>query len=335
MAKKIMALASGDWHFNDWNQFNENNRRLLLSETFMNNMAFEATELGVPIIFTGDMFHTPKGISTGAHEFMSKVFRHISEYYPRLEIWGISGNHDLSETNTPTKQSPSLFRAMCHSFPNLFKNLDFNTKEFPAKSVKIFGIPFLTHNTGLSEVVQKLSEEADYSGDRGGRNILVIHTDLWGARDPSGREVGTVDNIPRNLGKFFKSFDLVLSGHIHKYEELWPNQIYMVGAPFQQRKSDMGCEMSYLKIFDDLSVERVITNYPVFLEYREGETPGDDFNYWVKIPETKKREEKETKKFNATMNRTKMAKRYAEQKGITNTSKINALIEILNKVDNE
>jgi DNA repair exonuclease SbcCD nuclease subunit len=71
---------------------------------------------------------------------------------------------------------------------------------------------------------------------------------LPGATDPSGYAVEEVQGIKGY--KFAKQFDLVTAGHIHKPQKLAPN-VYMLGAPYQQRSSDIDTDMGYWEYHDD------------------------------------------------------------------------------------
>ena len=219
-----------------------------------------------------------------------------------------------------------MFIGTCRSFPNLFKSVEFT--DYVDGDLHIMGIPYITHNIGIGAIVEEMKGLLLPTK----KNILLIHCDLWGAKDPNGREVNTVENIPRNLGKFFKGFDLVLSGHIHKHEKLWEN-VYMVGAPYQQRKSDMGCKMGYLLIYDDLTIEFINYNAPEFKTYNKGEGKPDDFHYWIPVEKPKKREKENGKEFSTTLDKELLAKMYLKAKGIDNISKTRALINILQKTD--
>jgi DNA repair exonuclease SbcCD nuclease subunit len=323
--RKVIALASSDWHLFNWPQFNEKRRRLKVSNQFIQFITNHARDLSVPILFPGDLFHTPQGIDNAAYEFFNPLFRQLDEEN-KVHIYGVGGNHDQSETNTRSHKSPSLFLGACKAFPNLFKNVEF--KRLEIKRLNIMGIPYISHNVGIRDLVNEAREDIR----EGCHNILLIHCDLWGARDPSGYEVNTVENIPRNLGKFFRGFDIVLSGHIHKHDKIG-NNIYMVGAPYQQRKSDMGCVMGYLLIYDDYSVEFKRYPGPEFKVYDKEEGHPETNDFWIPIIKSKKREKGEVVKFSTNMSKQSLAKKYLRTKGITSKVKIKALINILHKTD--
>ena len=323
--RKPIALACSDLHFHDWPQFNEDQKRLKVAASFLSAITFSAEQMQVPILFPGDLFQNPKGVNNEVYDFFNPLFRKLDDRN-KVHIYGVGGNHDMSEKNTKEKRSPSLFLGACKAFPNLFKSVEFSRVE--TKRINIMGIPYITHNVGFAELV----EEAKEGIREGFPNILLVHCDLWGAKDPSGRETNTVENIPRNLGKFFRGFDLVLAGHIHQHAKLWDG-VYMVGAPYQQRKSDMGCKMGYLIVYDDLSIEFKRYPAPEFKTYNREEGHPDTHDYWIPIDLPKKREKQVEGGFSAKASKKSLAKQYLRAMGIDNPSKANALINILQKTD--
>ena len=333
MSKKPLAIVSSDWHYHIYKKFNKDNSRTLVIEKFIHSIMAKSKELGVPILFTGDMTHTPKGISTGLHERLNTLFK---PYDDRLRfeggpnvIIGISGNHELEETNYPEKRSPSVFRANSIAFPNAIIEIDFSVYE--AKNFVVCGIPYINRNRGLEEELNKLRAKIK---NLKGPKILLLHSDAPSAIDTNGREVLSHSNIPTNLGKFFHGFDIVFFGHIHKYQKLWKN-IYMVGAPNQQRKSDMGCEMGYLILYDDLSVEFIKTDLPEFRTYGEGEEIPDEYHYYTMIPKEKKSSIKVNKVFSNKSNKTNLAISYLRATKTKSRRKKYALIDILNQTGEE
>lgn len=333
MAKPI-AIVSSDWHYHIYKKFNKDNSRTITIENFIYGIFGHARKLGVPILFSGDFTHTPKGIPTELSERASLLFRSLSESMNdslSSPLIGISGNHELQDINTPDKWSPSQFRAFANSFPQLIKEVDFKTYEH--KGLIVAGIPYINHNKGLEQEVQGLSNLVNIRNDKAIK-ILLLHSDVPGAVDTNGRELNTHSNLPKNLGKFFKGFDIVFFGHIHKHQKLWTN-IYMVGAPMQQRKSDEGCEMGYLILYDDLSIEFVKTNLPEFKSYNEGEPIPDDFNYWVPIPSQKKQGLVKKKQFHNKSNKTNLAIQYLRETGIKSPRKREVLIKVLNESEDK
>ena len=187
---------------------------------------------------------------------------------------------------------------------------------------------------GFKELVRnirKIPKEYKY-------RILVIHTDLHGALSTDGRETGTTENIPKDLGKFFKGFDLVVSGHIHKPQIIVPNHVYMIGAPQQQNRGDKNCQMGYWILYDNLTMKFIPTDYPKFIEIPEDDyikiEKGElDANFYIPIPKEEiAKDVKGFTEFSSSKGRTKIVKQWAKATGESNKLRIKTLKTILNKV---
>lgn len=322
--KKLIAIASSDWHLNDWSQFNHNERRVKVSDKFITDMLIISHTEMVPILFPGDMFHTPAALTNYLIEHYNTFFSEASKKYPNARIIGITGNHDESEVNSKGTEFKSHFNSYALAFPNLITCIDHKSIYLKEQGISVCGIPYIKHNKGFIEALESFKNVKD-------PKILLIHTNLYGAKDPSGYEIDEVPNIPRNLGKTFKDFKLVLAGHIHKHEKLWKEKVIMVGAPYQQRVSDSGTKMGYLEIYDDFSTEFVSYDAPEFKYYNEGEPLPNDYDFFIEIPNPVKSKEKEIKTFNNITDKTLLAKKYFKVKGIKNKRRLNILIELLNK----
>jgi len=320
---KLIGIATGDFHLNNWKQFNPKGKRLKQNLDMVRDFIILSNDRKVPIWFTGDFLHTPDFISNKLLDAITETLQGLFEKYPNAKMYAITGNHDQSESNTLTTPSPSYIKSLSRVIPNI---ICIDYKSVLTKGVMLHGIPYLDHNRGFEEAIKNNWLEP------GLKHILMIHTNLYGATDPSGYEVSSVENIPRNMGKFFKDFDMVLSGHIHKTKELWPNKVYMVGSPCQQRKSDMGCKMCYLEIYEDLKVKTVETNYPEF-RYYDGDKPPDDFNYWMPKPKKKENKIEVIKTFNNTLSRRDIVDSYFDVKGIDSNIKKKFLMDLLNSVE--
>jgi len=315
MGKELIGFATGDIHYHWWKTFNSIGERTGVTTNFLAELFGRADEENKPIFHTGDLFHTPKGLSTKTiHEFMMMMST-VRDVYTSLKIYGISGNHDMSDGS-------SLWGAMCLAFPTIFHNLDNFSENF--RQFQVFGIPYIKRNVGLVEKIEKLSKIQD-------RKILLLHTALYGAPDPSGYELEP-QNLPRQLHALFKDFNLVLAGHVHKFTQVLDN-VVMVGAPNQQRTSDSGCQMGYVEIYEDLSFDFVPYKGPKFKYYKEGEEHENTPDFWIEIPKPRKMKKGSEAEFKPTMSKETMARRYAEETGITSQRKIQALIDVLTKTD--
>jgi len=315
MDKKLIALASSDWHYHDWKQFNEEDARTLATNSFLSKLFWRSHDEKIPILFPGDLFHTPKGVSTKVLGMFTKLMSTVREVYPKSKLIGTTGNHEQD-------QGYSNFNSMAECFWENMLCIDNQSVTFTWGT--IYGLPYRKRNINLVKEIKELSQ-------RRGPKILLLHTELYGAPDPSGYEA-TPQNFSRESLALFKDFDLVLAGHVHKHTQVADN-VYMVGAPNQQRKSDAGTEMGYLEIYNDFSVKFIKWHAPKFRTFHEGEEHEDTNDYWTEIPKPKKLKKSSEAEFKPTMDKTEMAKRYAKETGVKSPKKINALINILNKTD--
>lgn len=316
MGKQLIALAVSDIHFHDWKQFNENGDRTQVTIDILAELFCRSDEEDIPILFSGDLFHTPKGLTTKTLTKFTTTMDLVRSNFRNSLMIGITGNHDGSTGS-------SLWEAMCKAFPKQLVNIDNNFVHLKNKA-KVYGLPYRRRNVDLVNLIKIISKKP-------GKKILLLHTELYGAPDPSGYEA-----IPQNFSReslaLFKDFDLVLAGHVHKHTQVMDN-VYMVGAPNQQRKSDAGTSMGYLEIYDDYSVEFIPIKSPGFRTFNEGQEHEDTDDYWVKIPKPKKLKKQSEAEFSPNMDKTEMAKRYVKEIGVKNPKRVRALINILNDAE--
>ena len=73
MDKEIIGLVTGDIHYHWWKTFNTTGERTQVTTNFLAHLFNEADEKDIPIFHTGDLFHTPKGLTTKTfYEFMTR-----------------------------------------------------------------------------------------------------------------------------------------------------------------------------------------------------------------------------------------------------------------------
>jgi len=315
MGKQLIALCASDIHFHDWKQFNDDDVRTLTTTGILRDLFYRSHEEAVPILMPGDLFHTPKGLSTKTLLMFTEFMKNVRYQFYRAKMVGITGNHDGNINS-------SLYRAMSYAFPEQIICIDDN--QYELGDIQVIGLAYARRNI---DIVAKIKTASHTKG----KKILMLHTELYGAPDPSGYEPNP-QNFSRESLALFKDFDLVLAGHIHKHTQVSDN-VYMVGAPNQQRKSDAGTEMGYLEVYDDFSVEFIPLKTPTFRYFKEGEEHEDTDDYWTEIPTPKKIKKQSEAEFRPTMEKGEMAKRYAKETGIKNKRKINALINILSETD--
>lgn len=319
---KLIAISTGDIHLSNWKQYNTEGQRLKVSAEYLAHIFRISHENNIPIYFTGDLFHTPDGLSNVEISYYFPLFQTLQRRYPNAKLLGITGNHDY--VTDKEGNVSSYVQTLSSMFPDTIVCIDKDPIKW--QGTLVCGIPYLKHNRGFDE---KVKHYQSFKQDK----VLLIHTNLYGAKDPSGYEVDEVPNIPRNLGKFFKGFNLVLSGHIHKHANLWKDKIYMVGAPYQQRSSDSGTTMGYIEIYDNYMVKFIPYKAPEFRYYKEGEEKGNTYDYWIPIPKTDNFKKEAVQVFKANQSKETLAKEYCKVKGIKSKRRVTLLAHILNKAD--
>jgi len=309
--KKVVAVGSSDWHLHNWKNYNKDQRRLKVGLEVVDRLQKICTELGVPLLFPGDLFHNDQALPNEVIEHVFPVFQ--EKFNDRFlmnpfEMYGIDGNHDQPGQNTKQQRCEGYVEHLSKVFKGLHC-MNFESKDL--KNFGLHGIPYITRNEGFVEAVN------DIKLIKNKPNILMIHSDLPGAKDTNQRVVGTVRNIPERLSDLFARFDLVISGHIHK-AQIMDDNVIMIGAPTQQRKTDIGCKMGYWLIYNDMSYEFVpFKGLPKFKIVTED--PGDDKHYYIIENKTSKKikdvEGENKRDFNVLMSRKKLVNNYMKETG--------------------
>jgi DNA repair exonuclease SbcCD nuclease subunit len=324
MTKKLIAIATADWHLNNWRQFSTNGRRLLLAFKLITKFSSLARKHKVPILFAGDLFHNESSISNQILDGFIARFKKAFEE-EGLDFVGISGNHDMSSYNTPDHISPSYVKSLARTFTSL---ICVDNSNAVLGDLNVMGIPYYTKNQGFMEALEK----AKQSKIKGKKNILLIHRDLPKALTPMGYSVEEHDDLP-DISIITKAFDLIICGHIHKPMKLAPNLI-MAGSPHQQNKGDAGTEMGYWEIYDDLSLKFVDLKYPEFIYIDEGQPEPDDYHFYIPRPIEEKEDLSEAQvSFISNGDRTVLASKYCEAIGEKDEAKIKLLTSLLNSVE--
>jgi DNA repair exonuclease SbcCD nuclease subunit len=316
MTNSVEFIVFSDIQIEDWKRHSINHRRLHLNFDVLKKVYGLCLKYKCPALFCGDLFDNPKSLDNYVLNYVFMWFNKFRD--ADIPIYAISGNHDQSASNFMGKESPSYIQMMSTIYPN-FYNLDFKTRVHG--QFDISGIPFITSNVNFKVALEETRKRLNSNK----KHILLIHTDLWGAKDSMGRIVDSVQNIPQQLEKFFKGFDLVLCGHIHKPQVLRA-RILMVGATHQQRVSDMGTDMKIWKVFSTLRYKSISTNQPRFV-YDDGAT--DDYNFYLDRPKETKEIESTTVTNFRSHNPVVLAKNFLKANKIKSKPKLNILIKHL------
>ena len=315
---RLIAIATADWHINNWRQHSSNYRRLSIGLQLITDFGKLAARKKVPILFAGDLFHNGKRLDNRVLESFINTF---DKDFPKdVDFIAISGNHDMEEHNTLSNTSPSYIKALSKVLDS-FICLD-NTYKNIHKGVRLYGIPYYTKNKGFHEVFKGFELDPKY------KNILMIHRNLAGAKTPAGFIVNTHED-PGTLKELSDKFDLVISGDIHRPDELY-ERVYMLGAPQHQNIGDAGCEMGYWEIYEDLSMKFISLSYPQFIYIDEGQAKPDNHNFYIERPvEELDESDKPIVNFNAKQSRAILATNYCKTINETDTARITLLTKLL------
>lgn len=267
----MRAIIFSDIHFHHWEKHNKGNKRLRAQLQVFERLCRVAHTYKVPLIFGGDFFNNNLEITNKLLNYVIANFKVIFSEYP-IDIYAISGNHDMSEKNTLTHRSPSYVKALAEIYPNIHM-LDFTQKAF--EDFTLWGIPYLEDNAGLAETVNEITPEPTNP------SILLIHTGFRGQKDTSGVIVSDGFNVKEDI---FKKFSLVISGHIHKPGHIRKN-LYSIGAPMQLRASDSGGKFGYWVLKDDFSLKfKELDNTPKFRFFSDPSEIDNEDDIWIRKP---------------------------------------------------
>ena len=243
MSKKVVAIAFSDIQIEDWPSYGMEKSRLEWHEKIFRTISSACERYRVPALFAGDLFDNPKALKNVVLHYFTLWYK---EYFEDkgIPFYGISGNHDQCYPNRLKSISPNYLMTFADLYET-FHCLDFKYIDHDQTKIRIHGIPYLTGEDGFKELFSAALSDKHPTY----KNILLIHRDLWGAKEPNGYLRDEIkDELPENLMEWFGRFELVLSGHIHKPQVLTSNT-YMLGATHQQRKSDKGNKMGYWVVY--------------------------------------------------------------------------------------
>lgn len=158
----------------------------------------------------------------------------------------------------------------------------------------------------------------------------MLHTDYPGAKDTDDREIDSVENLNINI---LDRFDLIICGHIHKPQRL-SKKVYMIGAPNQQRRTDMNCKLGYWLIMEDLTMKFVeLSDFPKFIDVESEEDVKDDGNYYTLI--TRETIVESDNKIHKGLSKKKLVRLYLKYNNIKDKEKKECLLGIIKKAEED
>lgn len=319
MKKKVVFIAFSDIQIEDWKQHSINHSRLYDNEKILEVIRAKCKKHKCSALFAGDLFDDPHSLS---NRVLNTALLWLAQFHKEeINLLGIPGNHDQCEQSTISNPSPNYFTLASKLFPWI-KDVSFHPERMGKYVVS--GIPYLTGNVDFEKLVRR---EYQKIKDLPYKKILLIHTDLPGAIDTSGREINS-SNIKWNLKKIFAGWDLVLSGHIHKPQIIRKN-IVMLGATHHQRVSDSGTDMGYWLIYEDLSYKFIKLNMPEFKYLGANEKKPKDHHFYIQEVVRGAKAEAEGKQDFSTVVPEKLARSYCKAKKIKSKTKRKLLTQFL------
>lgn len=319
---KVVAIATADWHIHKFRAFDKEGSRLRMALGAAQVIFDSARALKVPILFSGDLFHTPKEVENETMALTQKLF-HNNRDVPFIAI---SGNHDMAEKNSHDHRSPTHLDSFRH-FPN-FHCVD--DTYYNDSNLFVRGVPYMNND---ADIVKRMRIKGIMPGD-GGLSILLLHSDAPGAVTPEGIKLGETEHINYVM---FEGWDLVLFGHIHKAQLLHAKKgtkAFMLGCPIHQNAGDAGNPCGYWEVREDGTMNFIeLTLFPQFVRLKPGEIPREDGNYYIETKEVLEESEVSLGEFNINKSKKKLAMQYCKLKGTKSKTKLKELIKVLNDAE--
>ncbi len=315
--KRPKFIVISDLHINDWGKWPS---RLDSAFKILDYISDMSVDLNIPVLHCGDLFHRPESISAELFDRVQYEFNLLDQ--KDWTLYSISGNHCCNHINRINEKPSSWVSRFANTFKFL-KCIDFDRLHIG--KFYIHGVPYIDHNIGLSEYLKKINVNI---GKSRSKHILMLHTDYPGASDNDGRVIDSVENLNLNI---LNKFDLVLCGHIHKPQRLG-KKMYMIGCPYQQRRTDNGSKLGYWILYSDLSMKfKELTDYPKFIDVYDESEIKEDGNYYTVIPKLSSKSVETKHKITKQLTKKQLARRYMRQQGDKDKTRLNLLTHILTK----
>lgn len=314
--EQVIAIAFSDLHINNWSRFNANGERTQNSFRVLSLIKKQCIKHKCPALFCGDLFHKPESIDI---PLLSQVQKNFDKLEGKWKMYAISGNHDMINTNSFDHPQES-WMSILSGWYGFLHNLDF--QRYITRGICLYGIPYIDHNLDLNEKLKEIKLE------KGTKNILLLHSDYPGAKNADGEEIGTVENLNMNL---LQKFDLVIMGHIHLPQRLG-KKVIMIGAPYQQSRSDKEGKFGYWEIYEDLKAKFIELDFPKFIDVESEDQIKDDGNYYTVIAKQETKLE-EQPIITRDLSKRNLVKSYLSAKGITDPEKKKVLTKLIKEAE--
>lgn len=248
-------IATADLHINRYKRFDVNGSRLKVCLDVLDFLFEEADKDDGTLLIAGDLFDSFEMLYSEVVNAVVNRLKQLWYKYPEVEVIATSGNHDQGSKNLPHKPAITSLEYLSKIFDkfHLIDNAVIRTGD-----VRIFGVPYYEYPEHFYAAVESFGAESGFS-----TQILMIHQNLKGS-------IPQWDIDPGH--SCFEPFDLVLSGHVHRYTKI-NRKFYMIGNPLHRDFGDEGDKKYILRIDEELRVKKIATNFPEF-KYADEEEEG-------------------------------------------------------------
>jgi DNA repair exonuclease SbcCD nuclease subunit len=236
----VSVLCIGDPHIKVNNMVD--------SETMIEKLEILAKERRPDfIVCMGDVLDRHSNIHVSCLMMAEKMVERLSQIAP---FFLLIGNHDRpNNSNFLTNEHP--FNAM-KKWPNVY--IIDTTFSYTFNNKKFLFVPYVP--PGRLEEAIKISIEADIKS----YSLFFVHQELLNCK--MGAIISTVGD------KWDLENPLLISGHIHEYDLLQPNIVY-IGTPFQHTYNEQGKTVSIFNFEEekwvqeriDLGLKKKVTIY--------------------------------------------------------------------------
>lgn len=268
-----VALLFTDFHahlFKDFSKPDETygtdrfKRQIKTLETILE----EASNIKVPVIFGGDLFHKRGYVDIRVFNAIFEVFAN----FPNVNVYLLRGNHD-SVTN-------SLYTDSSLDTLGTLKNVIVVSTPRAIELSDSFRVSFMPYGEEVDLMKDSLNQMAKVARkskeDRELKQLLVAHLGVAGAT--TGRYSHTLEGAFSVADLYPDVFDFVYLGHYHKRQELLPNVIYG-GNTIQTSFSDEGQTKGYHELYitnKGLEAKYIEIPNPQFITITGNDIPNEE-----------------------------------------------------------
>lgn len=199
----------------------------------LDNLLKYAKSVGGDVLFNGDLFHKRVSIDVRLFNMLFNVF----SYYPEVEVFLLSGNHDKVTNSLFSESALEPFGAL----PNVTVCSTYGV--YVREDYTIYAVSYGDEVEEMKEWIVEQSELLD----KNTVNILCAHVGVDGS---------STGNYSHTLGGAFRvsdlcpdKFDIVTLGHYHKRQFLGGlDNVFYVGNTLQTSFADEGQAKGYYDI---------------------------------------------------------------------------------------